>query len=87
MPTDPRLLLAQAQQFIVEEEALLEEQFARRAEMARKGEPTVWRERLIAAMKHTLSAFRHHHEIIEGWMGPQPSATASLAARRAKPNL
>ena len=69
MPIDPSLSLAQAEQLIAEEKALLEEQYARLDEMTRGRQPTYWNERLLAAMEDTLSAYRHHRQVIQGWMG------------------
>jgi hypothetical protein len=69
MPIDPYLFLAQAEQLIVEEKAALEEQYALLDEMNRSELPTHWRERLVGVMEGTLASYRHHREIIEGWMG------------------
>jgi hypothetical protein len=69
MPIDASLLLDQAEQFIAAEEANLQEQYALLDEMTRKGEPTHWRERLIGAIEDTLRSYRHHRQIILGWMG------------------
>jgi len=68
MPIDASVFLTQAEQLIAEEKAALEEQYTLLNEMNRSELPTHWRERLVGVMENTLISYRHHRQIIQGWM-------------------